>query len=197
MATLRETQKQITRQLLLDAAVEVFQKYGYASATVDQIAKTSGATRATFYLHFTSKADLVTSIIARADEMLTESDKPPLPDVVASGDIAVLRTYLGRKFDQWPQIRNYLIITEHAETAEPALWGTLHAWHDQAISSMVEGLDAADRYEPSQRHVRCSLAFGQLIFVSRQWFHRGWVVDPDEMLDQMVRSWRLLLFDAD
>lgn len=196
MATLRDVQKRMTRQLLIDSAVEVFQEFGYASTTVDQIAKRAGATRATFYLHFASKGELVTSIVDRTDEMLTTPDDPPLPAVVASGDLAVLRMYLERKFDQWPQVRDYMLITQQATATEPELLGTVDDWYDHAISSMVEGLDSVERYEPSHRRIRCSLAFGQLIFISQRWFRHGWAVERDVMLDEMIRSWRALLFDA-
>jgi AcrR family transcriptional regulator len=48
MATLREVQKQQTRQLLLDTGLELFESKGYAATTIDDIAAGAGTTRTTF-----------------------------------------------------------------------------------------------------------------------------------------------------
>ncbi|MFI7496689.1 TetR/AcrR family transcriptional regulator [Kocuria sp. M4R2S49] len=85
MARLREAQKQTTRQLLLDKGPELFGTKGYAGTTIDDIAVAAGTTRATFCLHFPWKADLVRSLVADDNALLTGSDDPPLPSVIRSG----------------------------------------------------------------------------------------------------------------
>ncbi|MEW1981106.1 helix-turn-helix domain-containing protein [Citricoccus sp. NPDC079358] len=187
----------MTRQLLLDAGVEVMTEKGYGATTIDQIALAAGATRATFYLHFTSKAELVRFIVERADEMLTSADRPPLPEMVASNDPGTIRAYLSRKFDQWPDIKPYMMISLQAAAADPEIQSALDAWHDRAIGAMASGLDSADRFDPSSRRVRCAIAFGQLIFMSQRWFRLGWAVDREELLDQMTASWTGLLCTLD
>ena len=49
---LRQQQAAFTRERLLEAGRQVFSVSGYPSATVDEIARVAGASRATFYLHF-------------------------------------------------------------------------------------------------------------------------------------------------
>ena len=51
----------------MQAGLQVFAARGYPDATVDDIAREAGASRATFYLHFKSKAELA---IALYDEAL-------------------------------------------------------------------------------------------------------------------------------
>jgi AcrR family transcriptional regulator len=58
-STLRDAQKRFTRNRLLDASLEAFNEVGYASATVDQIVASAGASRATFYLHFSGKPEVL------------------------------------------------------------------------------------------------------------------------------------------
>ena len=70
--TLRDEQKRFTRQRLIDAALEVFAETGYAAATVEDITRAAGASRATFYLHFKRKADIVTELLGKV--LLPESD---------------------------------------------------------------------------------------------------------------------------
>jgi AcrR family transcriptional regulator len=63
--TLRDEQRRLTRRRLADAALELFEEIGYAAATADGIAKRAGANRATFYLHYASKADVVLELMER------------------------------------------------------------------------------------------------------------------------------------
>ncbi|NLB46971.1 MAG: TetR family transcriptional regulator [Microbacteriaceae bacterium] len=47
-----------SREMLQEAAFELFQLHGYKATTVEQIARTAGFSRATFFNFFPSKADL-------------------------------------------------------------------------------------------------------------------------------------------
>jgi AcrR family transcriptional regulator len=64
VANLREAQKAFTRQRILDAARDLFYRQGYYGTTVDQIVSTAGASRPTFYLHFSDKEEILTELIA-------------------------------------------------------------------------------------------------------------------------------------
>jgi AcrR family transcriptional regulator len=91
--TLRDEQKRFTRERLIDSALEVFAAKGYAAATVEDITTAAGASRATFYLHFKSKADIVTDLLAKV--LLPESDSiyeelHELPD------------------PSWPEVRDFV-----------------------------------------------------------------------------------------
>ena len=100
MATLREAQKRMTREMLLDAGLEMFGRKGYAGATIDDIAKAAGATRTTFYLHFSSKADLVSQLLRRAEQIMVGTQGPPLSEVVRSGDRQLIRAWLDSRVEQ-------------------------------------------------------------------------------------------------
>ena len=47
--SLREVQKDLTRGLLMERALRLFDERGYANTTVDDIAASAGTTRTTFY----------------------------------------------------------------------------------------------------------------------------------------------------
>src|SRR5262245_18716086 len=63
--SLREEQKLLTKRKLVDAARDVFSEQGYSATTVDDIITRAGASRGTFYLYFSTKAEV-------ADELLSE-----------------------------------------------------------------------------------------------------------------------------
>lgn len=63
--SLRERQRSLTRQALLDGAREAFAQKGYADITIDEIAERAGTSRGTFYLYF-SKGSVLAELITEA-----------------------------------------------------------------------------------------------------------------------------------
>jgi TetR/AcrR family acrAB operon transcriptional repressor len=63
-----------TRQALLKAALSVFSQKGYASTTLEDVAKEAGVTRGAIYWHFGSKAELYSALLdeysARGSEIV-------------------------------------------------------------------------------------------------------------------------------
>lgn len=57
-----------TREAVLTAAAEVFEKYGYSAATVEQISAQAKTTKGALYFHFPSKAALAVAVVAQQHE---------------------------------------------------------------------------------------------------------------------------------
>ena len=193
--SLREAQKRMTRELLLKEGLAQFEAKGYGATTVDDIAAAAGTTRTTFYMHFSSKAQLLGELITAVNDILISSDDPPLAEVVASGDRAQIRTWLSRKFDQWPEIRPYVTAAHEAAASDAEIQDAVDRWFESAIGDIEDGLNRADRFEASTRRIRGVLAFGQLEFSSVRWMRHGWDVGRDEALELMTHSWCALLTD--
>lgn len=200
MTTLRAAQKRMTRQLLLESALRVFQEKGYSAATVDEIAVGAGATRTTFYLHFASKSELMSALIENVNELIVSSDVPRLTEVVRVGDREMIRAFVARRFDQWPTIMPYVTAGDQAGAVEAEIGVLVEAWHESAVDEIVAGLNAAGRFEPADRKLRGVLAFAQIEYLSRRWARLGWGegVERDPMLEALTDSlWNLLVVDAD
>lgn len=60
--SIREAQKELTRQRIIDAAFVLFQQLGFRSTTIDKIVKRAHVNRTTFYLHFKDKIDVAIEI---------------------------------------------------------------------------------------------------------------------------------------
>ncbi|GEL25071.1 TetR family transcriptional regulator [Pseudonocardia sulfidoxydans NBRC 16205] len=74
------------RSRLLDTASRIFYAEGLHSVGVDRIITEAETTRATFYRHFPSKEDLVTSYLREADHALRERFARSLADSTAPED---------------------------------------------------------------------------------------------------------------
>jgi len=87
----RAQRKEMTRELLLDAAIDVFAEKGYHGASLDDVADAAGFTKGAVYSNFTRKSDLFRALLeretARFSSALTQTvEAVPLellPDVAA------------------------------------------------------------------------------------------------------------------
>ena len=61
----KERRLEHTRNLLVDAAEEVFANKGFSAATLDDIAAAAGYTRGAIYVHFKAKEDLFFAVSDR------------------------------------------------------------------------------------------------------------------------------------
>ncbi|MFD8687403.1 TetR/AcrR family transcriptional regulator [Streptomyces sp. NPDC059651] len=201
MANLREAQKQMTRRLLLESGIEQFRTKGYAATTVDDIATAAGTTRATFYAYFSSRSELMQALI---DEQLNEvlqrvgspehgSTAQGLVATVADGSPEAITDWLRRTSDSWPAIWPLIRIGRDAAVVDPELTDLVERWMEEAIGDIEDGLTAAGRLEPYQRHFRGVLAMAELDFVAQNWHRAEWKLTRDQMLDELGTSWVRLL----
>lgn len=71
-ASLREEQKNLTRNRVLDAAVRVFEEKSFVGATMDDIAGAAGVTRVTVYAHFPGKREIIRGLAGRTYSVTDE-----------------------------------------------------------------------------------------------------------------------------
>lgn len=64
-ATLRERQRQVREDAILDAARDLMFEQGYAAMSMDDLAARVGISKATLYQHFASKEELAIRVIVR------------------------------------------------------------------------------------------------------------------------------------
>lgn len=112
---LREQQKQFTRIRLLEAALEAFSARGYSAATIEGIASVAGAARATFYLHFDSKAEVVRELAQAAAADALFAGLSGMPDV-SRDDLA---SWMAQAVQYWEEHRPVLPVIAQATGSNP------------------------------------------------------------------------------
>ena len=100
-ARARQTRKRTRIQAekeekILDGALEIFSRYGYRGATVDQIANASGMSKPNLLYYFRRKHDIYVAVLRRTLEMWLQ----PLEEIRESGDPAEeLTRYIAKKLE--------------------------------------------------------------------------------------------------
>ncbi|WP_309085247.1 TetR family transcriptional regulator C-terminal domain-containing protein [Chelativorans sp.] len=84
------------RELILEAALEVFSQHGFRGATIDQIAEAAGMSKPNLLYYFKSKETIFVTLIGR----LMQAWLAPLREMDAEGDPATeIRSYIRRKIE--------------------------------------------------------------------------------------------------
>jgi TetR/AcrR family transcriptional regulator len=84
------------RDLILEAALEVFSVHGFRGATIDQIAEAAGMSKPNLLYYFRNKEEIHATLIHR----LLETWLAPLREMDAEGDpLAEIRGYIRRKIE--------------------------------------------------------------------------------------------------
>lgn len=192
----RELRKRDTRARLLAAARDVFAERGFPAATVDDIVTAAGSNRATFYLHFSSKAELLGEIVGTIEEYFILIDGTALEDAVRDGEPARLRAWIDDKLDHWTAIRPALGMLAHADSS-PDVAQSVQDSHDKVIAQLQRALDAVDRFPPGERLARSTVAFGALQHLSRRYASDGWAgrLDREGAVEALAANWTALLLD--
>jgi len=174
--------------LFIEAAATCFAANGYAGTSVDDIAKAAGATRATFYLHFANKADVINALLGTVAEA-TEEVHAKLADAVAAGTREALHDWLDSAFDFWDRIGSLLLAQEEAAALHAEVGTARDDVFERGVAAMTAGLERAGRGGDDTRRIRAVLAYSQLQSLSRRWLRHGWDIDRARALELMTDVW--------
>lgn len=151
---LREQQRAYTRSKLLESARQVFVTRGFPDATVDDIVREAGASRATFYLHFRSKTDVAAALVDEGTPFAVAQYRT-LDKLLCDGGPRLreqLHTWLSKWLDIWTESAGAWHALQAASVLEPEL---------EALRLRQSGtlIDTLERYfgqmpEAERKHAR-------------------------------------------
>jgi AcrR family transcriptional regulator len=157
---LRQQQKLMTRDRILDAAVQVFLSHGYADATIDDIVAASAIGRATFYLHFKSKLEVMRAIIQTREEqnqlLITELDAGERPTRTS------IEAWLHRFVGHWAAEGDRYLVGMQALASEPGLSDQLEAGVRQARNKLAAVMERDAKLSKAEAGLRAELLVGTL-----------------------------------
>ena len=191
--TVRDELRELTHQRLLSAAEAAFERDGYLRTTVGNIATEANVNRATFYLHFTDKADVLLAVL-RTNLADTPVYWREVDAALADGSRDALRASLSRTLHWYEQHGRLLIPVREALATDPHLVeqteGTFAGFADEMSDYLASVLPA----ERDRAHLRLQLLIIQLDQIAfRLIVQRRQSIDREVMLDEVTDIWRLVL----
>lgn len=147
------------RELILEAALEVFSTHGFRGSTIDQIAEAAGMSKPNLLYYFHRKEDIHEALIQR----LLKTWLAPLRELSETGDpIAELRGYIRRKLEMardYPRESRLFAneILQGAPRIMPLLEGELKTLVDEKAAVITGWMRAGRIATTDPRHLIFSI----------------------------------------
>lgn len=169
-----------TRKMLQDALIDLIGEKGYEAVSVRDITERAGLNRATFYLHYHDKPDMLQSLL---DDTYTELIERALPPINQRPDIA---------------LTNVVMLFEHiAERAAfyrvllgddgpGAFRVRVRDYLQTSIHQRIEQLVAEDYAPPVPLGLTLRFLAESYVGVIQWWLEQGQPQTPPQMADHLL-----------
>ena len=157
----RAQRKEMTRELLLDAAIDVFAEKGYNGASLDDVADAAGFTKGAVYSNFTRKSDLFRALLERE----TARYQAALVQTVEAVPLALLPDVSAELLaapEASRETQTLMIEFRLAAIRDPSLRGPLLAVVDD-VGAAIEASLPASSVEPGLRGRELAIVFDALV----------------------------------
>jgi AcrR family transcriptional regulator len=166
----------------------MFSERGYGATTVDDIVKAAGAGRATFYLHFASKADVMAAIY----ESLMPATAEYWRNLDRSlGSREALRSWLEQAIDWWAEHREILPALHEAAAVDREIAAKQYAGL-RRLTEELTGYFATARgaRKRAEARLRIELLISQLDDFCMKWIVQKTIeADREMVLDVLTETW--------
>lgn len=189
--SLREEHRRITRERVLAGAVAVFGEKSLVDATMEDVARAAGVTRATVYAYFPGKGEILQALLARVYDLADEvyGDLAALPEWTREGVRAWLEGAVARWRPMAPVIR---VLTAAGGTAlgdaDRARARSLAA-HEHYVGLLTGASRRWRDATPAEARQRALMAVLQVESYLTIWLAGGWPAagaDPVGLLADAV-----------
>lgn len=129
-----------TRRRILLAAAQVFDRKGFAAATLQEILAECGLTKGSLYFHFRSKEELAHAIViadSSAASILDTVGNRPVQDVIDATH------WLARALQFDPMLRaSFRMAVEYGTFVRPDIFTTYGLWSAKLVRMLEQAQDA-------------------------------------------------------
>jgi len=192
VVSLRDQHKELTKNRLVSAALELFAEHGYRATSVGDIAKAAGTTPTTFYRYFTGKSDLARLL---QDEVNIEVGKSlQRLDEVKRPTRQAIRNWVDQYGDMWHRMHVLCDAYWEATSTDPKLAAELVPVTfklTESMKMMSSFSDGEPRAKFQTRLVLLYLLMDRLLYLVNI---QGRNATAIKMLDEFSEIFRLSLF---
>jgi len=192
--SLRDEQKRLTRRRLIEGALAAFEHKGYAATTIDDIVAEANASRATFYLHFKSKADVVLVMT----ETLGRRWRELYLELTSGGRLSRKQLYewLDGIVENYETNRASVDAIQQAIGIEPEVAAVNLANIQESIGVMAESIQRWSGGDQEDARVRAALILVQMDRFFYLWIVRGVPFDRERAVGTLADLWFSVLGSA-
>lgn len=174
---------QSTRRRIIEAAVDVFGRYGYHGASLAEIASQAGVGRPGLLHHFKSKEQLLTAVL---DEHYPGDGNPALPDGTGAAAVTAMIMDVTRRNGENPELVRFFAVLQGEALTEnhpAAAWyaARFRRLRERLTELLAQSGENAERRDEYRQLITVALA-------AMDGLQMQWLRDPAGLdLDQSVR----------
>ena len=189
--SLRDEQKRLTRRRLIEGALAAFERKGYAATTIDDIVAEANASRATFYLHFKGKADVVLVMAERLGRRWREL----YLELTSTGRLSreQLRAWLDAMVDNYENNRTGLDALSQAIAVEPEVAEVNLVNNRESLEVMADSIVRWQGGDREDARIRAALLLAQMDRFFHLWVIRGIPFDRERAIGTLTDQWLSVL----
>ncbi|MFQ6396472.1 TetR/AcrR family transcriptional regulator [Nocardia sp. KC 131] len=188
--SLRDEQKLQTRAKLIEGAKNLFSAQGYAAVRVDDIAAAVGCSRATFYLHFTSKLEVLRAVAEQSTAPSALHFYEDLDRVLDTGSRAEFGGWMTRAIGWFQEYKDLLPAWDEATALEPEFREIARKGIMALPNAMTSYLARWPADRQDEARLRVELLVAQLERFFTRWAMQGVIdVTADQAADVLADIW--------
>ncbi|MGF9910688.1 TetR/AcrR family transcriptional regulator [Brevibacillus porteri] len=189
-----------TRTRILDAAMRVFAKYGYAEATLDHVAADAGLTKGAVYWHFSNKSELYLTLCERSLSRNSKLIPQHVEGILGSNNPPnALGAWIMDQFQECKtNPESFMLFFEFLTSSrDPDIKRKLHETFDQWYRQIGDMLTAYQENDMLRKDVD-PMSMAVFIQSLLNGLHMAWLINPagvqsERFVDDISRIlWRSL-----
>ena len=179
--------RQETRELLVQAAIRTFSSKAYINSSVTDITVEAGASRATFYLHFGAKSDLLEELISRAGTEFTQPYENLIP-ILRTHDWDGFRPWILEAMRRWARIEDFMRPVFEAANADSELYSRFFPDDAPGVTSMTQILLESGYVEDPGHAGLYAVLYSPLLHFFRRYL-QGEKLDFETISETLGAAW--------
>ena len=179
--TMRDRHRQMTRERIQTAALAAFAELGYVAVTIDDIVRRAGVGRATFYLHFDSKAAVLREL---RNTRMTRWSQEDAPRGGKSGRPSV-RAFFEKVVDYYTSAPELYTALHQARAADPEFAAAHRATMETNVEEWVRA-DARPGATEAQIRLAIAMMYTMVDSFMHLWLVGGWPLEREAAIEAMT-----------
>ncbi|ALI25865.1 Transcriptional regulator, TetR family [Mycolicibacterium fortuitum] len=179
--TMRDRHRIMTREHITAAALEAFAERGYVAVTIDDIVRRAGIGRATFYLHFDSKAAVLREL---RNTRMTVWSQQDAPRGGPSGRPSI-RTFFEKVVDFYTSAPELYMALHQARAVDPEFAAAHRATMEANVDDWIRN-DAMPGATEAQLRLAIAMMYTMVDSFMHLWLVGGWPLDREAAIEAMT-----------
>ena len=185
----RRRSRQITEEAIYSTAARLFATQGYASTTLEQIAREVGVHKSTIFHYVTIKDKLLVVILDRGLRGYVES----LEEIAARDEDgatrfrAAVRNHLGFVFEHGTELVIFLRERQHLDGKEARAYLRMKERYQELLTGIVEDGMRDGTIAPGDPSLLCLFVLGSANSIV-EWFSKGGRLSPEEVTEEFLET---------